>query len=143
MDCVLQTPKLEVLVCEYMGGIRLKYPAKLRRLECGSFWSWELGELKNLEVLVWRSQYSHDPDRQTIKSILHLNSLKELCLEFRSYDEDHYEQFGSWLLELMGQRAASGRNELKLYLHDVMMVDAKQVANYVHEPGEHDGPRGF
>ena len=121
---VLNTPKLEVLACNQIEKIQLKHPEILKRLEC-EYRADPVAKFKNLEVLTCLdASYKLSPI-----SLSDWKHLKELNLVMVSsgYNRDKYEQFMSWVVSLIRQKAELQRDELKLYLADVLLVDEKQL----------------
>lgn len=124
---VLKTPKLELLACQVILGIHVEYPEAIKRLsiELGGRLS-PLTKFKNLEIL----------DFQWIginldETLLSWKNLKELNLHIDpKYLSSYYERFKRSLTDFIRQRAALERDELKLYLEDVLLVDANQLPDY-------------
>ena len=126
---VLKTPKLEVLKCKSMARIRFEYPETIKRAECDNLGEeyGDLATLKNLEVL--RVVLGSEGLLEGIR-LSDFPSLKELhlrVLNLPGIHEHNDEDFRTWFLDMMIERSVLQRDELKLYLNDVLMVDAKQL----------------
>ena len=122
---VLNTPKLEVLACNEIRKIQVEHPETLKRLECKYSGEPVVSKFKNLEVLTClEASYHLSPI-----SLSDWKHLKELNLDmvFSWYDPNKYKQFIRWVVSLMSQKAELKRDELKLYLADVLLVDEEQL----------------
>ena len=125
---VLNTPKLEVLACKEIERVRVEHPETIKQLECDYRGVNHLAKFKNLEVLTCSCLRN---DLNPI-SLSDWKRLKELNLSsiFGWPNPAYYRQFRSSLINLMRQRTALKRDELKLYLEDVLLVDEKQLLDY-------------
>ena len=121
---VLKTPKLEVLACENVERIEVEYPERIKRLIC-DYRGGEnhMAKFKNLLTLDCRFIFC-DLNRIRLSD---WKDLKELNLHMAGDNGDRYEELRSSLVALMCERAALRSGELKLYLDDVLLVDAKQL----------------
>ena len=124
-EFVLETPKLEVLSCEAIPLIQIVYPETIKLVDCiiegGSYG--DLAKLRQLEVLiVYLGTYSSLDGI----SLSDLTALKELNLTCNLYKNE--VQFMNPVLNLMHEKNAFQRNDLKMYLNEVLLVDAKQLA---------------
>ena len=125
---VLKTPKLEVLVScrQEISSIRADYPETIKRLECDFGDENVLATFKNLQVLVF--DFCSVSDLNEIR-LSNWKDLKELQIQFYNLSETKFEEFRS-SVNVIRQRAESKRIELKLYLEDVLLVDAEQLKDY-------------
>ena len=134
--CILKTPKVEVLICgqllnnKWNEFIKVEQPGTIKRLACDYYESWTddfLKKLKNLEYL----------DCNVLKGRLDgwklsaWKNLKELNIEITSdYCIDHSSHFPDLrrnLANLISQRKALRKKDLKLYLNDVLLLDIDQI----------------
>ena len=130
---ILEAPKLEVLRCNWMNEIQLKHPETIKQVKCSKFDKnyEDLLRLSNLEVLQTSlfvaTELNEVPDR-----LSNLPGLKELHLEFKLYSYpycDSEEQFFSSLNKLLHERAASKRDDLKISLEGMLLIDG-QLPNF-------------
>ena len=122
---VLKTPQLEVLACGKINKIRVEFPETIKRLECDYQKENGLAKFKNLQVLNLRKVYG------ALNAVLSSDwsDLKELNLETIPHFSDHNVLLSS-LADIMNQRAALQRKELKIYLDDVLLEDAAQLMQH-------------
>ena len=123
---VLKTPKLEVLACENIARVQVEHPEAIKRLECqyrGDVH--HLMRFKNLESLDCRC-IGCDLDGVDLSGWANLKVL-DLSVAMECYDEENYPEFRDSLVAIIRQRAALKRDELKLYLKDVLLTDEKQL----------------
>ena len=122
----LSTPKLEVLMCKKIRRIQAEYPEAIKRLSCDYSGENEAMKFKNLQILDYQCK-NDNLDQIPLSTWRHL---KELNLEvdqnifWRSVRD---EVFRNSLVHLLGQKETLKREELKLYLNDVLLSDAKQL----------------
>lgn len=115
---VLNTPSLEVLGCDSSDRIEFDYPETI----------------KELDLTIWKQL---DSDR--VRTLLStLKNLKELAVEtgtdmqfILNYpeDEDEAEQIRILLFNLAYKRDGMGREDPKIYLHNVLVDSADQLAS--------------
>lgn len=119
---VLKTPKLDVLACEDIGRIEMEYPERIKRIECDHPTdNATLRKLLNLQILVFHCSPASDLNEIRLSE---WENLKELHFHTHA---DSYEQFRSALVNLISERDESNRDEPKLYLDEVLLVDVEQV----------------
>ena len=129
---VLKTPNLEVLSCRSMDKVRFEYPETIRRVECvndGESYG-ELAKLRDLEVL--HVELDLDGVLDGIR-LSDFTRLKELCfaINFGTMCVDESDkQYRSSVINILHERIALKRDELKLYVSDVPLVNAKQLPVY-------------
>lgn len=112
---ILKTPKLEILASNNPGAFQIEQPESVKRID------WEF------------SMYEPACDLKNFKSLKVLN----LVVSFK-YREWHYERFRTALLPILDYATAASRKEqLKLYLGQVRLLDAKQL------PDEHLSDKCF
>ena len=130
---VLNTPKLEVLQCIWIGDIELKYPATIKRLECDrvDFNHPNLTKLINLEALgcsLDETRLNEIPGR-----LSNWTGLKELHLKFNLIDceekSDHERIRGS-LTRILHERTSLKRDDLKISLNDMLLIDEGHLPNF-------------
>ena len=133
---VLKTPKLEVLSCEEIESIELEYPENIKRLECADARDApsenRLKTFKNLEVLDYGCYENYaDPNDIGLDRIdlSDLPNLKELSV-ITNHKGRSFEAFRRSMMNLMHQRAALNREDLKFYLMDVLLLGAEQIEDY-------------
>ena len=115
---VLETPKLEVLACGDISNIQAEHPETIKRIECDCSDANALAKFENLQILVFHCSYDSDLDGIRLSN---WTQLKELQFQFQSRSE--YEDLRSSLTDLVHQRTESKREELKLYLEEVLLID--------------------
>ena len=123
---VLNTPKLEALQC-VMNKIQLEHPETIKRFECISDRRHDLRELtklSSLEVLHVELHYHNVLDGIHLSNFVDLKELSIKCS--LGYRED-YEQLRSSLFNLMHEKSDLLRDDLKLYLNDVLLADDDQL----------------
>ena len=130
---VLNTPKLEVLRSSWLDKFKFKYPETIKRVECANFDHENLTKLNNLKSLnVWifkDTQLDEVPDH-----LSNLPSLNELLIEFnfdpaKFYYESNHEKIRSSLTRIVNEKAASKRDNLKIFLNDLLLIDG-QLPNF-------------
>lgn len=123
---ILDTPKLEILACEAIKRIRVDHPETVQQLVCDYRVDRRIGgDLKRFLLADWKG----------LKELQILASLNRF-LE-RNIIAD--ERLGRSLLDIMRKREALEREELKLYLGEVLLVDAEQlefIGNYRNHFGQ-------
>lgn len=120
----LKTPNLEILACDVLDGIQAVYPRRIKQLSCAFTGRNHMAKFKNLEVLDCQLPFLRDLDR------IHLaywKKLKELNVTFEFQSEADSEKFRSWLLNVVGQRTVLKKEQLNLYLNDVLLEDTEQL----------------
>lgn len=133
---VLNTPKLEVLRNKEIQKLPIKYPETIKRLESNYPGKLMMAKFKNVEVFscelsdalllskdlssVWKNLRELNIDLR----ILNINPY------FYNLSRQDYERFGRSLREILNQRAILGREELKVYWRDVLLVDDSQLEDY-------------
>ena len=125
---VLKTPKLEVLACRYISSIQTEHPETIKRIEsnCGSDGSVTgLASFENLRILICNRIGDRVPDGIRLSNWRHLKEL-----QIRSKSSVRFKDFQSSLVNLMRQRTESKREDLKLYVDEVLLVDAKQLEDH-------------
>ena len=132
---VLNTPKLEVLRCDQIGNIELKYPQIIKRLECGriDFNHPNLTKLNNLEALgcsLNEARLNEVPSR-----LSNWTGLKELHLEFdftcgNCENESDHERIRGSLTRILQKRASLKRDDLKITLNDMLLTDEEHLPNF-------------
>ena len=127
----LNTPKLEVLMYPAIKRVRVEQPETIKRIECNIEVRRDIIEVTNNLALfknlqVWICHCSQGPP---YLDDFHLSDLKNLR-ELQIHSELQDDALLSTLVGLMHQRTESKRDELKLYLGEVLLVDAKQLEDY-------------
>ena len=131
---ILKTPKLEVLRCK-MSKIQLEYPETIKRLECPNCSRDDLGGLTKLSSLeTIHIEFGGRLDGIRLSDLADLKELHITC-DMMHYPSVYVELRRS-LLRLMHERSALLRDELKMYMNDVLLVDSKQFPNYVRMQAE-------
>ena len=126
-SCFLNTPKLEVLAYGKSERIQVEHPETIKRLACSCLTD-PVAKFKNLEVLTFRrADYQLRPISLSLSDWKHL---KELNLPYAQY-----ERYMSWVVGIMRQRADLKRDELKLYLGEVL-VDENQLLRSIMASSE-------
>ena len=127
---VLNTPKLEVLDCGEISNVQVEHPETIKQLKCDfSFDANSMAIFKKVQVLDLSCTNSYF-DGFTLTN---WPELKELHLSIDGHD-DFLEKRKKW--EEISARVSSvfdqkvKRKELKFYLHDVLMVNYKQLDDY-------------
>ena len=123
---ILNTPKLEVLACESIEKTQVEHPETIKRLACKYRVDPVVSKFKNLKVLTFLNAGHYELCPISLSDWKHLKELN-LTMVPSGYGQDKYEQLMSWVVSLMRQRADLQRDELKLYLADVLLVDEKQL----------------
>ena len=126
---VLNTPSLVILVCGEIEGIQVEHPETIRRLDCDCRAEENpLAQFKNLAVL--KCRWARDNLEGLFLS--HWKDLKEmdLSMPFKWSDKAAFGKFRSSLASLVRQKRVLKREELKMYLQDVTLIDAKQMVDY-------------
>ena len=140
---ILNAPKLEVLKC-VMSQIHLEYPETIKRLEYlkddryhGGRYDFkkELTKLSGLEALHVHLEYNAHNPLDGIR-LSDFPDLKELNIKCSLGYRDGYEQLRSLLLNFMHDRSALLRDELKLYLNDVLLLSDDQLL--IFDPQDQD-----
>lgn len=125
---ILRTPNLEALQNYSIERVHFDYPANIRRLESNYAGAAVMAKFKNVEVF----KCDYIPNASLIRDILttwpHLKQC-EFDLKANAFgNKGKFEQFQSFLVWLLNQRTAFQRRaELKIYLADVLLVDASQL----------------
>ena len=131
---VLKTPKLEVLACEVLKGIRVVYSRRLKQLSCGYTGVRYMARFKNLQILQCRCRLDD-------LNFIHLacwKDLKELSVTLDLASKRRAEKFQSWLAKIRNQRTVLGRPDVKLYLNDVLLDDDDQILKQKVSATAHD-----
>ena len=123
---VLKTPRLESLACNEIESIQVEHPERIKRLACEYRGENHMAKFKSLEVLEIVC-INCDLTRIRLKD---WTELKELNLQMKSYEKDNYKDFRSSLVDLLRQRTAAKRRELKLWLGEVLLNDVNQLPDY-------------
>ena len=132
---VLNTPKLEVLKCNWISEIEFKYPNTIKRLECGSFHfnNEILAKLSNLEAL--GVSLDEAGLNEVPGHLSNLTGLKELHLKFdlirgNCEDESALERIHKLLIRIIQERASLKRDDLKITLNDMLLIDEEHLPNF-------------
>ena len=141
---VLKTPKLEILVCFLITNIRAEHPETIKRIECDCLDTNDLAPFENLQVLICHCGFDVlDGIRLSNWSALNELHIRSESLEEVAEDEPDFDEFRSSLLNLMRNRTKSKREELKLYLEEVLLVNpVEQLAGCFQHPYTIDGFTG-
>ena len=133
---VLNTPKLEVLKCNWIGDIEFKYPQTIKRLEFDGFDfnHQNLTKLTNLEALRF-SLNNVDYLDVVCGRLSNLTGLKELHLEFdlicgKCDNEGRHEMIHRSLTRIVQERASLKRDDLKITLNDMLLIDEEHLPNF-------------
>ena len=125
---VLKTPKLEVLMCRNISSIQAEHPETIKKIECdcepGDPMT-GLASFENLQILICNRIGGRVPDGIRLSNWRHLKEL-----QIRSKSSVRFKDFQSSLVNLMRQRTESKREDLKLYVDEVLLVDAKQLEDH-------------
>lgn len=122
---VLKTPKLEVFACKYLDKIQVQHPETIKQLVCDHHDVSLMAKFESLE----RLDCFCDLDLSLLSAWKNLKELN-LSIVVSWLNTRSYNQLKTSLTNLIRQRTALKKNELKLYLQDVLLLDAGQLVNY-------------
>ena len=128
---VLKTPKLEVLRCSAISGIRLEHPETIKRIECCGLFEDDLAMFKNLQNTMLVCDYV--ASNLDLIRLSNQKGLRELQITSKFFSRLHhyqFEGFRSSMLDMIRQLTVSKRKEPKLYLGEVHLVDAGQLNDF-------------
>ena len=129
---VLKTPKLEVLACVNISGVRAEHPETLKRIVCESDRVTDLAAFSGVQALTCFCPSPRALDGIRLSNWKDLRELQIYIRESDDGDELDVEAIKSSMANLMRQRAEWKREDhLKLYLDEVLLVDVKQLEDYV------------
>ena len=128
----LKTPKLEVLTCGEISQMQVEHPETIKQLKCDYCVNPNsMSIFKNVQVL---DLYCTNTDFDEI-TLTNWNELKELHLSISSHDqlirrENSWGDCAGTVYDVLHQKAELKREELKVYLEDVLVVGDKQLPDY-------------
>ena len=130
---ILKTPKLEALRC-VMNRIQIEYPKTIKRVEClDSHQHYcgfgDLPKLSSLETLHVELSYGSALEKVCPSDFPDLKELHIMCSLQNRYGRN-YEELQSLMLDRIHEKNALQRDELKLYLNDVLLVEDDQLLRF-------------
>lgn len=131
----LDAPQLEVLKIPDMGRMKLRCPRSVKQLRCFAGLD-RLEKLTSLEVLsvvlpatCYPKDSLHKIRSLDLDSNLKLRELN-LYLSLTFYAENEHKDFKSSLSHLISERERLKREDLSIFLNDVLFLDVKQLGSY-------------
>lgn len=125
----LKTPKLEVLYHRDVQRIELEHPESVKKMESHSLDAFKIAKFKNLEVFRSNHYAGYRLDRDLLSAWKHLKEL-DISLVIENFESAQYEPIRNSLVHMLAERAITKRNELNIYLNDVLLLDASQLLDY-------------
>ena len=116
---ILTNPNIDVLACNRIDRVQVEHVETIRRLKCDYKADKHLAKFKSLEFLELQCIGAGLSEL----SLLDWPFLKELSVA----DSDLSDEFKRSLATLMRQRTDLRREELKIYLNNVLLDDERQL----------------
>ena len=123
---VLNTPNLEVLLYEQIEKLEIEYPETIKKLESYSPSASVMAKFKNVEVFTCIHSMEIDP-----AILSNWKHLKELNIpSISSLGKSKYQVLKSSMGHILSQRTILGKEQLKIYWRDVLLLDISQLEPY-------------